>query len=193
METNDKPNTSIYYVAGLARHVLVRAGSPDAARAKGEAELGRSALTVRLATRDEIDMQAFPDCMPRESPVCGERDLVHCYTRAQAIEDGALVDVTTTAQEAGIKYPVALTRAVWCQYVEVPEGVECQDEGGRLWDLLWMLCDAIRKAKPGTSIVLYQLHVRNDNRRARAVTLKAVCGPADDGSPCITVLLPDED
>ncbi len=122
-----------------------------------------------------------------------EKDLIHSYTRAQALADGALVDVTTTAEEAGIKYPVALTRAVWCQHVEVPEGVECQDEAGRLWDVLWMLRHAIGRAKPGTRILLYQLYVRNDNRRARSVTLKAVCGHADDGSPCITVLLPDED
>lgn len=122
-----------------------------------------------------------------------KNDLVFAYTRSQAIEDGVLVDVTTTAQEAGIKYPVAVTRAVWCRYVELPDGVQGQDEAGRLWDLLWMLRDAIGRAKPGTSIILYQVSVRNDNRRARAVTLKAVCGPADDGSPCITVLLPEED
>jgi hypothetical protein len=122
-----------------------------------------------------------------------EKDLIHVYTRAQALADGVLVDVTTTAQEAGIKYPVALTRTVWCQYVEVPEGVEGQDEAGRLWDVLWMLRHAIRMAKPGTRIVLYQLRVRNDKRRVRPVTLKAVCGPADDGSPCITVMEPAED
>lgn len=122
-----------------------------------------------------------------------EKDLIHTYTRAEALADGALVDVTTTAQEAGIKYPVALTRAVWCQCVEVPEGVECHDEAGRLWDVLYLLRHAIGRARPGTSILLYQLRVRNDNRRARSVTLKAVCGPGDDGSPCVTVLLPDED
>ena len=122
-----------------------------------------------------------------------EKDRIDAYSRAEALADGALVDVTTTAGEAGIKYPVALSRAVWSLYVAVPEGVTCQDEAGRLWDVLSMLRHAIRKAKPGTSIVLYQLHVRNDNRRPRPVTLKAVCGPDDDGSPCITVLLPEED
>ena len=122
-----------------------------------------------------------------------EKDLIYSYTRAQAFADGILVNVTTTAQEAGIKYPVALTRAVWCQFVEVPEGVSCQDEQGRLWDVLWMLRHAIGKAKAGTRLILYQLHVRNENRRPRTVTLKAVCGPDDDGSPCITFMLPIED
>jgi hypothetical protein len=122
-----------------------------------------------------------------------KNDLVFGYTRSQAIEDGVLVDVTTTAREAAINHPVAVSQAVWCRCVEVPDGVQGQDEAGRLWDVLWMLRDAIGRAKPGTRIILYQVSVRNDNRRARAVTLKAVCGPADDGSPCITVLLPEED
>ena len=38
-----------------------------------------------------------------------------------------------------------MTRPVWGQYVEVPEGVSCQDEAGRLWDILWMFrCAAAR-------------------------------------------------
>jgi hypothetical protein len=40
-----------------------------------------------------------------------ERDLIHSYSRAQAIADGVLIDVSATAREAGIRCPVALTRA----------------------------------------------------------------------------------
>jgi uncharacterized protein YunC (DUF1805 family) len=39
-------------------------------------------------------------------------EVIHAYTRAQAIEDGTLVDVTETAKEAGIKYPTAVTEAL---------------------------------------------------------------------------------
>ena len=39
-------------------------------------------------------------------------DLIHSYTRAEAIADGVLIDVSATAREAGFKYPVALTAAV---------------------------------------------------------------------------------
>jgi hypothetical protein len=38
-------------------------------------------------------------------------DLIHSYSRAEAIADGVLVDVTPVAREAGIRFPVALTRA----------------------------------------------------------------------------------
>jgi hypothetical protein len=62
--------------------------------------------------------------------------LVHRYTRADALRDGVLIDVSPTAREAGIRYPVALTRAAWERCVAVPPGVACQDEAGRLWDVV---------------------------------------------------------
>jgi hypothetical protein len=52
---------------------------------------------------------------------------------------------------------------------------------------------AIRGAPAGADTVQVKLYVRNDNRRPELVTLKAVCGPDDDGEPCITVMLPHED
>jgi hypothetical protein len=48
-----------------------------------------------------------------------------------------LIDVSAVAREAGLRYPVALTSAAWGRCVTVPPGVECQDEAGRLWDVLW--------------------------------------------------------
>ena len=119
-------------------------------------------------------------------------DLIYRYTRAQAIADGVLVDVTEKAKEAGIRYPTALTGAVWDQYVKVPEGVEAQDESGRLWDVLVMMRHAILRSPDGDAL-LFRLHVRNTNGRPQPVTLKCVCGPDDNGSPCLTVMLPDED
>jgi hypothetical protein len=139
--------------------------------------------------------------------------LIYAYTRQQALADGVQVDVSTTAREAGITFPVFLTRAVWDKYVEVPEGVangKCgshQDEAGRLWDIVWMLRFAILRARPGTERVPVALYVRNEPDAcpvgcrpgypsgARLVKLVATCGPLDldDPQPAITVMLPDED
>lgn len=120
-------------------------------------------------------------------------DLIHRYTRAQAIADGVLVDVTPTAREAGIRWPVALTRAAWERCVAVPPGVACQDEAGRLWDVLFLMALAARRG--GGSTVHFGVHVRNDNRERTPplVRLKAVCGPGDGGEPVLTVMMPDED
>jgi hypothetical protein len=121
-------------------------------------------------------------------------DLIHRYTRAQAIAEGVLIDVSETAKEAGIRFPVALTRAVWERCVTVPPSVLCQDEAGRLWDVVYLLRLAIGRSDGG-SVVRFGVHVRNDNqdRTPPLVRLKAVCGPGDEGEPVITVMLPDED
>jgi hypothetical protein len=122
-----------------------------------------------------------------------EADLIYRYTRAQAIEDGVLIDVSAVAREAGITYPVALTSAAWGRCVTVPPGVECQDEAGRLWDVLWLLRLAVGRSDGGPE-VRFGVHVRDDNteRTPPLVRLKAVCGPGDQGEPVITVMQPDE-
>lgn len=105
------------------------------------------------------------------------------------------MDVSATAQEAGIRFPVFLTRAVFDAYVAVPDGVTGQDEAGRLWDIVWMLRFAIRKAQSGQGRLLFAHYARNDNRRLKLVKLIATCGALDmdDPQPAITVMLLDED
>ena len=121
--------------------------------------------------------------------------VIYSYTRAQAVADGVQVEVTKTAQEAGIKFPMFLTRAVWDAYVAVPEGVTGQDEAGRLWDVVWMTRFAILRAHGHTDRCPVALYVRNDNHRTKLVKLIAQCGPLDmdDPAPAITVMMVDED
>jgi hypothetical protein len=67
MKTNNRRSQNAYYVAGIACYVLVHASSTEEAKAKGEEELEAPAHVVRLATPDEIGLQAFHDRMTRES------------------------------------------------------------------------------------------------------------------------------
>jgi hypothetical protein len=122
-------------------------------------------------------------------------EIISTYTRAQAVADGMQVEVTKTAQEAGIRFPVFLTRTVFEAYVAVPEGVTGQDEPGRLWDILWLTRMAIKIAPPFAVRVPVVLYVRNDNRASRPVRLLAVCSATDidDARPAITIMRPDED
>jgi hypothetical protein len=121
-------------------------------------------------------------------------EVIFAYTRSQAVADGEQVEVSRRAAEAGIRFPVFLTRGVYEQFVTVPEGVEGQDETGRLWDILTMLRFAIRGSRAGVDRLPVALYVRNDNRRARLVKLIATCGALDmdDPQPAITVMLSDE-
>ena len=132
---------------------------------------------------------------------------IYTYTRSQAIADGFQIEVTKTAEEAGIRFPVFITRGVYEQCVAVPldgrgQPLTGQDEAGRLWDVIWMLRFAILKHstlnhQPSTSRRLtVALYVRNsDSHPARLVKLIATAGAVDidDRAPAITVMLPDED
>ena len=122
--------------------------------------------------------------------------VIYQYTRSQAIADGFQIEVTKTAEEAGIRFPVFITRGVYEQCVAVPPGVTGQDEAGRLWDVVWMLRFAIIRSQPGTSRLTVALYVRNsDNRPPRLTKLIATAGAVDidDPAPAITILLPTED
>lgn len=77
----------------------------------------------------------------------------------------------------------------------VPPNVTCQDEAGRLWDIVSMLRFAIKSGRNAGERIAYSLYVRNDNRRPRLVKLVASCGALDMDAPepAITVMMPDED
>ena len=62
-----------------------------------------------------------------QDPFAGA-EVIYAYTRKDALADGVQIDVSEVAREAGPKFPVYLTRAVWENYVRVPDGVRGQDE-----------------------------------------------------------------
>lgn len=121
-------------------------------------------------------------------------EMIHRYTRAQAIEDGILIDVSTAAREAGFRYPVAISAAAHAYCVAVPDTASWQDEAGRLWDVLNMLRFAIANQRHESSLCMFELLVQNaPHPPPQLVKLKSVCGPGDEGEPVITIMLPDED
>lgn len=127
-------------------------------------------------------------------------DVISTYTRAQAIEDGVLIDAGLLGQEAGFRYNVALTAAAWADCVAWSEEDNrqqvYQDQTGRLWDVLFMAVQAIRNSASIDNRLLYRLYrVPRDGKSVKAemMTLKLIIGPGDHGEPVNTILLPDED
>lgn len=110
-------------------------------------------------------------------------EIISTYTRAQAIEDGQLVDVSETAREAGFRFPVAITAAV---LAEIERGNGSQDcfREGRLWDVLWMASLAARR---GGSRTGYVVKIGRRNHR-----LVLDCGPGDGAEPVITIGTPSD-
>ena len=118
-----------------------------------------------------------------------DSDLVYAYTRAQAIADGVLIDVSEMAKEAGITFPVALTSSVYADVCNIPPSKSHQDPKGRLWDLLTMFVSNARKFRSSQFSYDFIMHVGNKTY----YTVKAVCSPGDDCEPVVTLMLPNED
>jgi hypothetical protein len=129
-----------------------------------------------------------------------DADFVYGYSRAQALADGVLVDVTALAREAGFTIPAALTAAAWADCVawtadDTEQTGVPQDETGRLWDVLWLAGHAARlhRDKAGDRLTFALLRVPRGHRRATRCELVLHIGPGDEGEPVMTVLLPGED
>ena len=120
-------------------------------------------------------------------------DVIYTYTRKQAFEDGVLVDVSTTAREAGINFPVALTSTVWDMYVVPSEKLadSGQSIAGRLWDLLWMF--RLKAMRSNKSLLYFSCLFLDVNEKLDEVKFKALCCPGDNAEPVITIMLPGED
>lgn len=124
---------------------------------------------------------------------------IFVYTRAQAIADGALVDVSSQARDAGFRIPVVVTAAVWADCVAWSEADSqrqvSQDEWARLWDVLWMASRAARRAQGAQRIAFSVNRVPRGGHgmRPRSVTLNLHIGPGDNAESVITILMPNED
>ena len=126
--------------------------------------------------------------------------VVSVYTRAEAIEDGVLVDVSDTAREAGFRIPVAVTRAVWDRLVALPDGYQgFQDESGRLWDVLWMARFYALRASDSDRVRMCVLvrdvrkDLRDSHRPPRRHFPVVAIGAGDRGEPVITIMWPEDD
>ena len=90
--------------------------------------------------------------------------LISAYSRADALSDGQLIDISTLARELGFRWPVAVTAALWHGYLAPPANLI-----GLTWDVLSVLRWAMRRV--------------SDPSELRCVVLTAHCGPGDEMDP----------
>jgi hypothetical protein len=123
---------------------------------------------------------------PEEWPV------ISSYSRAQAIADKVLIDVTDFARTIGLRYPVALTAAVWKAHVDIPHDAEGRADNNGLSDIL-MALRSFAKEGATKDTLLFTATMHNYWYPTEPVNLKAVCGPGDTPDPVITIMFPEED
>ncbi len=139
--------------------------------------------------------------------------VISSYTRADALSDGMLVDVSEMAQEAGFRIPVAVTTSVWEECIYWPEDEANgygQSTDGRLWDVLYMAWFQINSTRHSNVSIFeqdlyYLINVIprgtkpentgaiDDFTGADLTTLKINFGPGDNGEPVITIMQTYED
>jgi hypothetical protein len=142
--------------------------------------------------------------MNTEAGFFGDAVMIHSYSRAEAIDDGLLIDVTAQAKLAGFKIPVAVSAAVWAECVEWShhtsriKRVE-QSEDKRLAALLRVAAStasAFARSGNDSPVVVFgfnRVPRTGPIRSAALMHVKCVIGPGDTLAPVVTILLPDED
>ena len=146
---------------------------------------------------DRTDRGPFRQfCQSVGGPVSQFGDPIHAYSRAQAIADGVLVDVSREASPTGMlggfAVPVAVTAAVWSTIESIPPSLAgIADARGRLHDVLWMATLAARRHR-GDASVPFLVHLPSCGTRKRTVRLVVAIGPGDDGEPVVTIGYPED-
>lgn len=133
--------------------------------------------------------------------------IISMYTRQQAIEDGVLVDVSERMPEYHLRIPVALTRAVWDEYV-TPDtrsvSWSAQSIEGRLHDTLFLLAGPLRYVlksqkwidkfnRDGQVTFYYKVGYVLKEKQNRTIQLKVVLSLDENYRPVVTVMKPGED
>ena len=114
-------------------------------------------------------------------------ETIYSYSRAQAIQDGVLVDLNhVDSIRQHWKHPFACTSAVWSIIEEALQEAG-QDVCGICHDVSTLAKLAIQDAREAQQ-VLFTVII---GRRTRS--LKLHIGPGDTSAPVLTLMLPYED
>lgn len=148
-------------------------------------------------------MPLAPSCRIESTlPVFFGVPLASQIPRAELLRNGALVDVTPAALEAGFSLPVAVTKAVWDDAIAWTDednrrkGIG-NDEDGRRWDVVYMAQNEIRRMGAAASptdltYCLYRVPRIGRGRKPRLIQLTIRRSLDDDRRPALTIVQPQE-
>jgi hypothetical protein len=121
-----------------------------------------------------------------------DAEVIHTYTRKQALEDGMLVDLNQwiPVKESGYKCPVVCTAEVFA-IIEAAVNNEKfhNDYKGVIWDILLM--SRVNKTEKWETGCKFQVKIIGAGR-IQFYTFKIECGPGDDAEPVLTVMQPQK-
>ena len=148
-------------------------------------------MTNEQTKQDELD--EFFDSKP-----------IFVYTRANAIDDGVLVEISNEQghpelaallKEVGFKLNTCMTAAAYHETVACGEADRAfgQSEVGRLWDVLMLIRHGMSRPEVVDRVDFKVSVFRGDTQQHEVVDMYALCHGGDAGEPCVTVMLAHED
>lgn len=158
-----------------------------------------AAAGFTVTIRRRLESVEVPKPQPKPDPV--EEFFgppISTYSRAQAIEDGVLADLSEIAPDVTrqhYKHPIAATAAVWAIIEKAATNkrtkeVEVSSVKGIVHDMLWM--SRTYKRQIDRSTVMFRVKIVGAGRQ-KLYDFKLVVGPGDKAEPVITIMLPNED
>jgi hypothetical protein len=113
--------------------------------------------------------------------------------RQEAIQSGILIDVTPTAKELGLTFPVTITRPLWDIGIVTNQSLSQEEQTGRLRDVL--MAFRLRLASLATISPLIDfpaLLAMPPSTVPQPVPLFAIIQPDSGNQANVTLLLPNE-
>lgn len=121
-------------------------------------------------------------------------EVVHRYTRMQAIADGVLVDVTAQARGCGFTVPVAITGTLFADCESWADGADWGNgEPTAEQFVRWLLCFACETIRANKQTGVDRLPLSLTHFAGRPSTALVHIGPGDDGEPVVTLMYPGEE
>lgn len=120
-------------------------------------------------------------------------EVISSYSRAEALDDGVLVDLWA-GEMAGVcrryyKWPVACTAAVWSLIGEIAQAGDITINSA----LHLLLRASLLQGKREDSRVWFEVKSLTAGGDPQVHSLYLVAGPGDAGEPVLTLMLADED
>jgi len=111
----------------------------------------------------------------------------------QAIESGALIDVSPTAQQLGITFPITITKPLWEAGITVHQTLSEEDSAGRLRDVLMAFRLRLSSLVTVSPLVDFPaLLAMPPGTIPQPVPLFAVIQPHKEHQATVMLLLPNE-
>ena len=121
-------------------------------------------------------------------------EVVHRYTRAQALADGVLVDVTAQARACGFTVPVAMTGTL---FADVERWAERSDWGNgeptAEQFVQWLLCFACETIRASRGVGADRLPLPLAHFAGCPKSAVIHMGPGDEAEPVLTIMYPGEE